>query len=129
MFLLLLSFNKTSFTKYHNETLQQLTLKVKAGQVAFEPEPLQAFAVKTRNSFVYNISFLVCEELKEGTKPESGEVIIRLEGNELNNFCISLPVWRKGSDIMIAPLTKFELSYKHDILGLKLSLNGQQKML
>ena len=60
LFLMLLSFNKTSFTQYHNETLQHLTLKVKSGMVSYEEDALTNFKAKIKKSFVYNISYLVC---------------------------------------------------------------------
>jgi hypothetical protein len=60
---------------------------------------------------------------------EEGDIIIKLEGNELNNFGFSLPIWRRGNSMLIAPLTKFEFAYKNHTINLKLSLNGQQKML
>lgn len=63
---MLLSFNKTSFTQYHNETLQHLTLKIKGGLIAYEDEALSLFAGKTKNSFVYNFNFLLCEEYQKG---------------------------------------------------------------
>jgi hypothetical protein len=36
LFLILLAFNKTNFVMYHNETLQNITLKIKSGLVSCE---------------------------------------------------------------------------------------------
>ncbi len=104
---MLLSFNKASFTEFHNETLQHVTLKIKTGLISYEDEAFSVFAAKTKNSFVYNLNFLICEEVPYGQTPQRGDIFIRIEGSELNNFGLYLPVWRKQSRFLIAPLTKF----------------------
>jgi hypothetical protein len=93
LFLVFLAFNKTSFTQYHNQSLQHLTLRVKSGTVAFESEAMGAFAAKTRNSFVYNFNFLLCEAVQADYEPQPQDIVIRIEGSELNNFGLYLPVW------------------------------------
>ena len=35
---------------------------------------------KTKSSYVYNISFLLCEEVTEENPPVKGDILIKVEG-------------------------------------------------
>lgn len=107
LFLLLLAFSKTSFIKYSNETLQGLTLLLRRNSTAYDPDNLNTFRNKNRNNFVYNVEFLTCELYQEGAECEPSDILIRVEGNELTSFHMYMPLWRRGSRVIIAPFTKF----------------------
>lgn len=81
LFLMFLAFNKTNFVQYHNETLQNVTMKIKSGLVGCEQEGQSAFWNKNKNSYVYNFSFILCEEVKADEIQQPGEIFIRVEGS------------------------------------------------
>lgn len=130
LFLLLLAFSKTSFLKYANETLQSLTLRLRKDSTAYDPDNLASFRSKNRNNFVYNLEFLSCELLPEDAACDPSDILIRVEGNELTSFHLSLPLWRCGTRVLVAPFTKLELNARpeRDHL-LRLPLNSQHKLL
>jgi hypothetical protein len=103
---------------------------VKPNAITYDPEEVGGFAGRNRSNFVYNMDFMVCEEWDPLQTYPGSPIVIRVEGNELTNFNLYMPLWKKNRQVIIPPLTKFELNSKAERQHLlKLSLNSQQKLL